>query len=138
MDAAEERGEQRKIATTRLRRVKDWRLRHSSWMGAMCAGELRRNDKRLLSSLSLSTAFTIALMATLTNDMADFLGVIICLPFVYFAVCLLVASTVIRQSRTFTCKELLWWVVVNLLYLGCGIAYFILDYDVGSFTVDLD
>jgi len=107
-------------------------------MAALCAGALRPNDKRLLSSLSLSSAFTIGLMATLTNDMADFVGVIICLPFVYFAVCLLVASTVLRQSRTFTCKELLWWFVVNVLYVGCGIAYFILDYEADSFTYDLD
>ena len=66
MDAAEARGELRKIASTRLRRVKDWRLRHSSWTGAMCAGALRPNDKRVLASLSLSSVFTIALMATLT------------------------------------------------------------------------
>ena len=42
-----------------------------------------------------SVAFTILLMIVLAADLKDFIAVISFLPFAYFAVCLLIASTVI-------------------------------------------
>jgi len=86
----------------------------------------------------ISFGFTLLLMLVLFIDMDDFIAVISFLPFAYFAVCLLIASTVLYQSRALGIKELIAWGFVNVVYFGCGIAYFIQAYEVSEFEYDLE
>ena len=74
------------------------------------------------------------MMGTLYATMKDVLAVMIVLPAFFITICLLLASTVIYQSRTFTGKELALWIVVNVVYVAAGAAYFVYKYEVSTFS----
>lgn len=70
--------------------------------------------------------------------MDDLIAVMIVIPVFYLFVSLLIGSTVIYQSRSFTKKETVYWTVVNVLYIGAGCAYFVWKYNFADFVYDLE
>jgi hypothetical protein len=118
-------------------RVSDWRLKHKSYYTAYMKGALRPNDMNYINSM---LGFIICfLVLTLINMivMGAGLGFISCQPIFYVCVLFLIATTVIYQSRPFYYKELVYWGLVNIIYLGVGILFFIYQYEVSEFTIDV-
>lgn len=54
------------------------------------------------------------------HDITGFMRV---LPSIYLVFCILTGSSVIYQSRNFTTKEIIIWVVVHVVYSGFGAAF---------------
>lgn len=126
------------IAGNKLRRVTDWRLMHKdSACSALTAGELRPNDYKLIFSMSAALIFWIILASCLLGIVSGETGAISSMPLLYIGVCLFVASSAVYQNRAFTMKELIVWIVVNVLYIALGISFFIYQYEVSEFTYDL-
>jgi hypothetical protein len=87
---------------------------------------------------SLFGAFAFWILATITMissspDAAT--GLVYSIPFLYVTVCVMIASAVIYQSRTFETKELVYWGVTNVLYLAIGVAYFVYEFEFKEFSL---
>ena len=90
-------GGHQKIARTRLKRVKDWRLTHKkSWISAYRKGDLRPNDKELIHSFAFSIFSALVLMGALYGVYKDVIAVMIVIPGFYLGICILIATTVIQ------------------------------------------
>jgi hypothetical protein len=61
-------------------------------------------------------------------------GLVYSIPFPYISICMLIASSVIYQSRTFATKELVYWGLINGAFLICGVIYFIYEFEVKEFS----
>ena len=124
------------IAKSRLKRVKDWRVKKIHWTSAFFSKTLRPNDMQFI--YSLIGAFvtwligTIIMMATAESAAQ---GLVYSIPFVYVTVCVMIASAVIYQSRTFETKELVYWGVVQGLYLIIGVIYFIYAFEIKEMSL---
>lgn len=62
-------------------------------------------------------------------------GLVYSIPFPYVAVCMMIASSVIYQSRTFATKEVVYWALINAAYLACGLIYFMYEFEVKEFSL---
>jgi hypothetical protein len=76
----------------------------------------------------------IALLAAVDGET----GAISSMPILYIIVCTTLAITVISQSRAFSTVELIIWIVINILYLGLGMSFFVYQYEVSTFKYDLN
>jgi hypothetical protein len=76
-------------------------------------------------------AMTVSMMVSLIDKPT---GLVYSIPFPYVAICLLIASSVIYQSRTFDTKELAYWALINVAYLACGVIYFVYEFDLNEFS----
>ena len=125
-----------KISRTRLKRVKDWRIKKIHWSKALIERQLRPNDLNLIYSLVGAFVFwvgmTIAMMLTLVDKAT---GLVYSIPFPYVAVCMLITASVIYQSRTFVTKELVYWGLINAAYMICGIIYFVYEFELKEFSI---
>lgn len=127
------------IASSKLRRVTDWRLMHkNSACSALTAGDLRPNDYKIIFSMSASLVFWIVLMSCLLGLVDGETGAISSTPLLYIGVCALLASSAVYQSRAFSMLELGLWIGVNVFYIGFGVAFFIYQYEVSTFKYDLN
>lgn len=77
-------------------------------------------------------AMTITMMAS-APDIAT--GLVYSVPHVYITICVLIASAVIYQSRTFAIKEIVYWGIVQVLYIIVGVVYFIYEFEVKEFSL---
>jgi hypothetical protein len=64
------------------------------------------------------------------------IGIVYSFPFVYVAICTVIASSVIYQSRTFMRSEMITWAMVNGLYVAIGVFWFIWDFEISEFSFD--
>lgn len=134
----EEEGGLARIASTRLYRVTDWRLMHpGGWTAAYGKGDLRPNDVKLINSMLLCFLAILIGMGAMYG-IAGGTGFISTLPFCYLGVCITIGSAVIYQSRTFTTKEIVGWTIIHLIYAGCGAAFFVIEYEVADFEIDVE
>ena len=78
----------------------------------------------------------IVMLIALYVNLKDAVAIVIILPVIFVAICFLIASTVIYQSRTFTSKELALWVAVNVVYVAAGASYFVYKYEISTFKYD--
>jgi hypothetical protein len=62
-------------------------------------------------------------------------GLVFSVPFVYVTVCVMIASAVIYQSRTFSTKELIYWGVIQALYLIVGVVYFVYAFEIKDMSL---
>jgi hypothetical protein len=128
----------KKIANNKLKRINDWRLIHDgSWWSALKAGDLRPNDKRILISFILSFVFWVILLTLLLVFGSGLTGSVSCVPIIYIGVCVILATAVIGDSRPFTPKELILWIVMLLIYLANGIVFLWFNYNISTFTIDV-
>jgi hypothetical protein len=112
------------ISKNELNRVVDWRLVHDkSVYKALRALDLRPNDLRLLASFFVSGLFLIILIAVLLGVADSPVHPVATSPLWYVAVCLAIGATVVNQSRAFTMKERIVWLVFTFLYLAGGVAF---------------
>jgi hypothetical protein len=90
------------IAKSKLKTVADWRQEKLHWFTALKQGKLRPNDKQfifsMLGSFIFWVLFSITNMATSQDAQT---GLVYSIPFLYIMVCILIATAVIYQSRTF-------------------------------------
>lgn len=127
----------KKMATTKLKRVTDWRLKpNASWFKALRAGELRPNDEKFLVSLFIGFVLFLVLGFTLLGIGDELQGSITIWPLIYIFICVMIGSAVIYQSRKFTVMEYVIWVAVNIIYLTIGLIFFIVQYEVSEFNYD--
>jgi hypothetical protein len=125
---------QKRIAQFRLKRVADWRLKHKSWIAGLKKQELRPNDLQILYALALSIISWLAMMISFFIAVGA-IGIVYSFPFPYVAVCIVVASSVIYQSRSFNNVEIGLWAAVNALYLATGVFWFIYDFELSEFSL---
>ena len=123
MDEAEEFCLFEKMARTRFHRVPDWKIQDLSLIEAYKTSQMRPNDRKFLNSIFFGTLSYLIMTVCVMIDMKSLKGIIIVLPALYVAVCFLIGSSVIYQSRQFRKTELVFWVVFNLLYLILGLVY---------------
>ena len=117
---------QQKMAENRLHRVKDWR-KETNFISALLTGKLRPNDKGFIYSMAIALIAWFGLFIGLTSTQAAFKGTAIAL--LYLGVSLIISSSVIYQSRALTIKELVPWILFNLIYIGVSLIYFFLSFD---------
>ena len=86
----------------------------------------------LLGAFFFWILMTITMMSS-APDVAT--GLVYSIPFIYIAICVMIASAVIYQSRTFYNKELVYWAIVNVLYIICGVIYFIYEFEMKEFSL---
>lgn len=98
---------------------------------------LRPNDKQYLISMALFIVSFIVLTISSMAVMGGGIGFISCQPILYVCILFLIGSTVVYQSRQFTRVELVLWVVFNTIYLIAGLVFFIKEYEVSEFTIDI-
>ena len=77
-------------------------------------------------------AMTITMMLTMEDKPT---GLVYSIPFPYVTICGLIGSAVIYQSRTFDNKEIIYWGLINLAYLICGVIYFIYEFELKEMSV---
>jgi hypothetical protein len=126
-----------RIPFTRLMRVKDWRLEYPSIYKAFFAKALRPNDYQFFQSLFVFIQSMIGLTVGNMVSIRPGLGFICSLPPFYIGLSILIGTSVIYQVRTFSIRELVYWILLNLLYLTAGLVYFIVKYEVNTFTIDV-
>lgn len=128
-----------KIAYTRLMPVKDWRYKYKgSYYAAYADKALRPNDMQYINSMIgffICFILMVLFMMAMVEDAK--LGFIMCLPMFYITILFLIASTIVHQSRSFSNKELVYWILINVVYFGFGLAFFIVEYEVSEFTIDV-
>lgn len=106
------------VSKNQLHRVADWRLLHDgSAFKALKNWDLRPNDVRLITAFTIMLVFLIALIVALLIVSEGPTGAIATSPLWYVGVCLVIGASVINQSRAFTTRERVVWVVFTLLYL---------------------
>ena len=66
------------------------------------------------------------------------LGAVIVIPMAYLGVSYIIAASVLYQSRAFTWKELIVWIVLTVIYFGLSLAYFFLKFQVKNFKFTLN
>lgn len=137
MDEAEALGEYQQMACTRLKRVPDWSLRHATWMGGYCAKELRPNDYYFINSMLVAFLSLVALTLALTARWKDSYGLMVGVPILYLGLMLLVASSVVAQSRAFSGTEIIVWVLAQLGYGALGVLFFAAKFDLSDFEFTL-
>mmetsp|Transcript_25040 Transcript_25040/g.38850 ORF Transcript_25040/g.38850 Transcript_25040/m.38850 type:complete len:213 (+) Transcript_25040:2519-3157(+) len=124
------------MASHRLKRVKNWRMRHKSWIAGYQAGDLRPNDIQFLHAIvgSIGCFFLLFIIAGAYDGAVGFISPF---PMLYIMLCFLIGSTVIYQSRDFSTKEMVYWGIINLTYLVIGMGFFMWEYEVAEFTIDV-
>lgn len=128
-----------KMSTTKLKRVTDWRIKHNNkCFPALTARELRPNDMNFIGSIVVGFIFFIILGSVLLGVGDELQGAITIWPLIYIFICVMIGSAAIYQSRKFTIAEYVIWCVINAIYLGIGLAFFIVQYEVSEFSYDLD
>jgi hypothetical protein len=97
MDATEnEEGGSKKIASSRLMRVVDWRVMKTHWLVALKDRKLRPNDLQFIYSLLIAFIFWIPMTIIQIVYAPDpVTGIVYSVPFCYITVCVLIASAVI-------------------------------------------
>ena len=101
------------IAKSRLMRVSDWRVKKIHWTTAFSNKTLRPNDMQFIFSLlGAFVAWVIGTIIMMSTAESAAQGLVYSVPFIYVTVCVMIASAVIYQSRTFATKELVYWGVV--------------------------
>ena len=84
------------IAVTRLKRVTNWRLlHHNNWFAALFAGTLRPHDTSFIFSMLAAFLSWVGLLVGLTVVYGGFLGALIMVPILYFALSFIIASSVL-------------------------------------------
>ena len=127
------------MAHSKLRRIVDWRLMHNgSWVKAFCARDLRPNDYRFVISVSVSAFLWLLLEICLLAFVDGETGGISALPFLYIGVCAMVSLAAINQGRPLRIVEYIVYIVINVIYIGVGVAFFIIKYEVSTFTIDVE
>jgi hypothetical protein len=91
-----------------------------------------------IGSLFVGFIFFIILGSVLLGIGDELQGAITIWPLIYTFICAMLGSAVIYQSRKFTVKEYVIWCGINAIYLGIGLAFFIVQYEVSEFTYDLE
>ena len=64
------------------------------------------------------------LLLALSATWMDVNGAIVSFPIMYLGLTFLIASSVIYQSRFFETKEIIVWVIINVIYIAVGFAFF--------------
>ena len=101
----------------------------------MIERQLRPNDLNFIYSLVGAFLFWLAMTISMMVSLIDKpTGLVYSIPFPYVAICLLIASSVIYQSRNFETKELVYWGLINAAYLICGVIYFVYEFDLKDFS----
>ena len=111
---------------------------HGHWTTAYYNKALRPHDYEVINSFAVCY-FTLFILMFILYGMFESnktIAFMLIIPVYYITICLNLASSVIYQSRTFTTKELGLWIVVNFIFVGCGILYFILKYEIADFHYD--
>lgn len=112
-------------------------MHKGGWLAAYAKGDLRPNDVKLINAMLLCFLTIIIGMGAMYG-VAGATGFISTLPFCYLGVCITIGSAVIYQSRTFSVKEIAAWTFIHVLYGGAGAAFFVIEYEVSEFTIDVE
>lgn len=112
-------------------------MHNDSWFSALRAGDLRPNDYRFVFSTAAATFLWILTEVLLLILVEGETGAISALPIIYVGVSIMIMLAVISQGRPFKINEYIIWVSVNVIYLGIGVAFFIVKYEVSEFTIDV-
>lgn len=119
-----------------MKRVKDWRIAKIKWIFAFFKKQLRPNDYNFIFSLVGAFVFWIAMTISMMVSMENRLtGLVYSIPFPYITICMLIASAVIYQSRTFHVKELIYWGLITSAYLVCGVIYFVYEFELKEMSL---
>ena len=118
-------------------RVKDWKHKYPNAFEAFKNQALRPNTQQFFNAMIVFVAGFIILVAASMGVLGAGIGFISCQPILYVCCLYLIGSTVVYQSRTFSIKELIMWIVLNVVYFVVGIVYFIVQYEVAEFTFDV-
>ena len=78
------------------------------------------------------------LLGGLLGTTSGALGAVIVIPMAYLGVSYIIAASVLYQSRAFTWKELIVWIVLTVIYFGLSLAYFFLKFQVKNFKFTLN
>jgi hypothetical protein len=127
-----------KIAKSRVKRVIDWKLHHSTWTAAFVALKLRPNDMKFIGSMGISLISFVLITLSLTAQLDGMIGFVMAIPMLYLGVCFMIASSVIYQARPFVLKEIIYWTVVNVAFEVVGILFFIYEFEVSEFKIDVN
>lgn len=87
----------------------------------------------ILWSIGLASIAWFGMAVSLFVQYASPIGIVYTFPFIYVGATIIIGSSVIYQSRTFTKAELAIWGSVNVIYLILGIFWFVYDYEVAEF-----
>jgi hypothetical protein len=71
---------------------------------------------------------------SLFTQFQSLIGLVYTFPFIYVGITIIIGSSVIYQSRTFTKMELCTWGTVNVLYLALGVGWFVYDFELKDFS----
>ena len=108
-----------------------------SYWEALKSGDLRPNDLRFLSSMGASIIFWIILNIVLLAVISGPTGAIASLPLLYVGILAMLIAAASYQSRAFKSGELIMWVIMNILYLAGGFAFFFYYFNVSKFKLDV-
>lgn len=112
-------------------------MHDDSWISAFVAKDLRPNDYRFWISTSASLFFWIVTEILLLVLVDGETGAISAMPLLYVGVSIMIMLSVISQGRPFKFIEYIIWISINVFYLGIGVAFFIIKYEVSEFTIDV-
>ena len=73
---------------------------------------MRPNDYGFINSLAISVILWIVLVIALCLYNKSIIGLVYNFPVLYIFICIIIATTVIYQGRSFTIKEILVWIVI--------------------------
>ena len=86
---------------------------------------MRPNDLNFLISIFLGIILYIVLGSLLLGLEDELTGAITIWPLFYIFVCIMIGSASIYQSRKFKVRELVIWIIVNVIYFTAGIIFMI-------------
>jgi len=112
-----------------LKRVANWKLRHPNWVAGYFAKDLRPNDYMFINSMAAAVVFLVLLTIALTVRWNDSFGLIICFPISYLAISAIIGTSIVEQSRSFTCLEMIMWGIGNAVYMLIGVLFFNYKFD---------
>ena len=94
---------------------------------------LRPNDMYIIYSCIGALVAWFGMAISLFVQYQSMIGLVYTFPFVYVGATIIIGSSVIYQSRTFTKIELGIWGLVNVLYLALGVGWFVYDFELKDF-----
>ena len=99
---------------------------------------MRPNDYAFIYSLFLALVAWVCLLGGLLGTTSGALGAVIVIPMAYLGISYILASSVLYQSRAFTWKELIFWIIITVIYFGLSLAYFFVKFQVKNFKFTLN
>ena len=99
---------------------------------------MRPNDYAFIHSLFWAFAAWACLLGGLLGTTGGALGAVIAVPMAYLGISYILAASVLYQSRVFTWKELIFWIILTVIYFGLSLAYFFVKFQVKNFKFTLN